>query len=433
MCYVLKGKSLVDDFTGEIASEDVSPKYSDWNYDTYMQEFKLTNNLRFLEPMSAYEPDTVDELDTLIDSERCIAEQKFNGHRALMYITGRGNRLFSKVVSKSGWYSENSDQMPHLRDIPVLKNFRGSVIDGEITVPVPHCDHRDVQKVTGALPETALKYQLEYGFAVLNAFDILYYKGINVQKMPYWKRKMYLYKVVKAINNKDVRFAKVFCDFGNIDVFQGLLNGGKGILEEEEYCDFLDNIVGVASFNELFAKMIKEGKEGLILKDMEGQYFQGKRSKLFTKMKAHKTYDCVIMGYEEPVRDFAGKTDLKDWQYWEEPDGVMCVNGKPFVTNSIPVTKFYAMHWIGALILGVWKDGKLVEVTRCSGFSEDIRAEISKNRDKYKGQVVEVMAQGILDKKTGSLQNPRFMMFREDKNSEACTFDAHIRRDAEVK
>ena len=117
------------------------------------------------------------------------------------------------------------------------------------------------------------------------------------------------------------------------------------------------------------------------------------------------------MGYDDPTRDYTGK-ELATWEHYEGKD---------------PVTKFYAMRWIGAIIFGVWKDGKLVEVGRTSGMDEATRQLISESKEEYLGQVIEVEAQGLIDKSKGSLQHPRFVCFRNDKSSEQCTFEAHIR------
>ena len=95
----------------------------------------------------------------------------------------------------------------------------------------------------------------------------------------------------------------------------------------------------------------------------------------------------------------------------------------------MPVTKFYAKDWIGAVVFGVWKDGKLVEVGRTSGMDEETRQLLSENREEYIGKVIEVEAQGLIDKNKGSLQHPRFICFRPDKSSEMCTFEAHIREE----
>ena len=402
---IVDKESIIDKDTGEILGV-ISPKFSNWDYAKYLEEFNKTKEVRFLEPMTAQELDE-DKLQKHLEENKVVGEQKFDGHRGLIFLTSKGNRIFSRRISKqTGWYAENTDCMPHIRDIPVPEDLYGTVIDGEILLPIENCTCRQVQSVTGALPETAIKYQLENGFAYLNAFDILYYKGINIQKMPLWKRKIYLWKVLLGIKSDFINMCTLYCNQETMDYLK---------LKWKEYGadqELIDSLVLVHDFEELFREFLKEDKEGLIIKDIEGIYEQ-KRSKAFVKMKAHKTYDVVIMGYEEPTKEYTGK-ELDTWEFYE---------------GDIPVTKYYYNNWIGAIVFGVWKDGKLVEVGRTSGMDEETRQLLSENREKYLGQVIEVEAQGIINKDTGSLQHPRFIRLRPDKSSEMCTFEAHIREE----
>lgn len=397
--------SIIEKDTGEILGV-TSPKFSNWDYVKYLEEFNTTKEVRFLEPMTAQELDE-DKLQKHLAENRVVGEQKFDGHRGLVFITSKGNRIFSRRVSKqTGWYAENTDCMPHIRDIVVPEDLYGTVIDGEILLPIENCSCRQVQSVTGALPETAIKYQLENGFAYLSAFDILYYKGINIQKMPLWKRKVYLWEVLLRIKSDFISMCTLYCNQETMDYLK---------FKWKEYGadqELIDSLVLVHDFEQQFREFLKEGKEGLIIKDIEGIYEQ-KRSKAFVKMKAHKTYDVVIMGYEEPTREYTGK-ELDTWELYE---------------GDTPVTKYYYNNWIGAIVFGVWKDGKLVEVGRTSGMDEETRQLLSENREEYLGQVIEVEAQGIINKDTGSLQHPRFIQFRPDKSSEMCTFEAHIREE----
>ena len=399
------GLNLVNKETGEVLGE-VTPRFTQWSYDDYYNEFKTSKELRFLEPMTAQEL-SEDKLTTFLKENKVIAEQKFDGHRGLIYFTSKGNRVFSRRVSKqTGWFAENSDQMPHIRDIKVPEQYIGTVIDGEILLPLKHCTCRDVQSVTGALPETAIENQLNRGFAYLSAFDILYYKGLNIQRMPLWKRKVYLWKVLTELNSPFIKTCPVYSN-------QETLSHLTQLWRDYKVNDNISSILNKTDdIEQQFIDFLKEGKEGLIIKDINGIYEQ-KRSKAFIKMKAHKTFDVVIMGYDEPTKEYTGK-ELDKWEYFD---------------GNTPVTKYYYQGWIGAIVFGVWKDGKLIEVGRTSGMDETTREMLSLNREHYLGAVIEVEAQGIIDKDKGSLQHPRYIMMRPDKNSEQCTFEDHIRKD----
>lgn len=419
---IISNGNIIDKTTGELLGA-TAPKFSGWDYDKFVKEFKETQELRFLEPMTAQELEE-DKLQQYLLDTKVIGEQKFDGHRGLVYLTSKGNRMFSRRVSKqTGWFAENTDQMPHIRDIIIPEEFYGTVIDGEILLPIENCSCRQVQSVTGALPETAIANQLENGFAFLNAFDILYYKGINIQRMPLWKRKIYLMEVINAIKSEYVKFCPIYAT-------------PEVASELDMLTDGMIKAIEIQDFEQLFRDYLKEGKEGLIIKDIAGIYEQ-KRSKAFIKMKAHKTYDVVIMGYDDPTHEIdldKIKTPMEEWQYWYHPESESYWEGTNKCLSideelSVPVTKFACKGWIGAIIFGVWKDGKLVEVGRTSGMDEATRKLISDDKEGYKGKVIEVEAQGIINKGTGSLQHPRFIQFRPDKNSEMCTFEAHIRED----
>lgn len=189
---VKRKNMLVDNITGELASCDFNPIFDGWTYPDYKKVFNETKQIRFLEAMSAKEFDTEEKLINHIENNLVLAEEKFDGHRALMFITDKGNRFFSKRVSKkSKWLNENSDNVPHLRDFYNLRfndkrvnPLVGTIIDGEITLPIEDCNSTKVQSVMGALPAKALQYQLDNQFVKLNAFDILYYKGLRVENLP---------------------------------------------------------------------------------------------------------------------------------------------------------------------------------------------------------------------------------------------------------
>ena len=458
--YRPKNNVIVDTETGEIYSSSVKPKFQGLSYEDYRATFKKNKSVRFIKPMKAQEL-IDDKLEAILSSEDTVAEKKWDGHRTLMYTSKEANRIFSgRVSDASNWFSENTDQVPHIRDT-IRVNLAGTVLDAEITLPIQNCTCRDVQGVTGALPDTALKTQIERGFAELNAFDILYYKGLNVQHFPYWKRKMYL---LQAVNEFNVPFIKMCTIFATKNIAVKLAKLWKSY--DKELGELLEmHLQLVPSYRDLFNKMIEEGDEGIILKNLFCKYKQGV-SKDFVKMKGHNTYDCIIMGYEDPTEAFDGKTDLKDWKYWKDSNGDIYTSYEEAQESEysiLPVTKFYALNWIGALYIGVWKTytreelsrnkklndevyriaeslgdftimeddytvSILYQVGRCSGLDDETRDEISKHKKQYLGAVIEVEAQKIINGKTGSLQHPRMKDWRPDKNSEECSFDAHVRK-----
>lgn len=466
MNYKVKNDSIIDADTGEIIA-DTNPKFIGWTRKEYEQ-----SNIKYL---VAQEATTLrdDILETIIaNPENYLIEEKYDGHRGVSQFTEEAIRVFSRNISKkTDWFSENTDQLPHIRDFKFPKELLGTVLDSEVLVDVPNCDCRVVQSVTGSLPDKAVKWQEEHEFAYLSVFDILYYKGYLVANLPLWKRKLILANVLEKLDPKIFRFAPI-----------GLSNEEKLVrkcsiyLEENNHFKpfkdlklepLLDKLYIVEDLVDYYKKTIGQGKEGLMLKPMDGVYLYT-RGLNYLKMKPELTFDVVIMGYDDPEHFFEGKT-LKEggtWNYWEdaEDDGFYFeeeltaeeANEKGFLA----ITKFTYMNWIGAVRFGVWVEkhlqyfmdtygtdyrkvmaklkkkgllregGKhhrlLVEVGKTSGMNEDIRKQLSEDRVGNLGKVIEVKAQRIIDPNTGSLQHPRFSMFRPDKNSESCTFEAHL-------
>lgn len=400
---------VVDEETGEILSKSLEPKFEGYDY----YENWKDDGLRFLEPMTCQ---TIEKLETCgIDFSHYIAEQKFDGHRCLGFFTPKGNRFFSRRISKkTSWYSENSDCMPHLRDFKVPMGNCGTVIDGELLMPTG--EFADVQGVTGALPENAIKKQVECGCAILNAFDILYYKGINVQKFPLWKRKLFLYSYLKQIKCPNIIMAPAYYTVHS-----------EGIEMMERMgipCIKVESLISLRD------EMWEKGLEGLVIKEIESPYEQ-KRSKNWLKVKECLTFDVVIMGYQEPTMLYDGKTLAEKgfWDFWmdaEDEHIIVCkrMSGREADEQGLmAVTKPYAMDWIGAIICGLYKDGELVATTEVKGITDKNQELIRTHKNELLGKVIEVKAQGIIDKEKCSLRHPRFNRWREDKSAEMCRWE----------
>ena len=381
MAVELHGKQLVNTETGEILSPDISPKFQSWTYNDYLNDFP---NIRFIEVQTAKEADKDN-----IPEKGYIAQEKLDGHRSICYLTDNGNRFFSRRISKkTNWFAENTDCIPHLRDIEHA--LAGTVLDGEITMPT----FSDVQSVLGALPETAVNNMMEKGTAAYNVFDILYYKGFKVENFPLWKRMQYLEKV----------FAKIKSDY--------IVKVPSYALKRTAVVEYPQlKLNQVESFKSLLYSMWDKGMEGLIVKDLNAPYEQ-KRTKHFLKLKPLLFRDVVIIGFQAPTREFDGKTELSKWEYWE---------------GNTPVTKPYAKGWIGAIEFGVYKDGELVKVGEAKGISDADLEYIKLYNKRIIGTVIEVKANDFMDKSIWSLRHPRFSRFRNiDKNPEDCTWEAYI-------
>lgn len=297
------------------------------------------------------------------DNNEWIAEAKLDGSRYLWHIENDRNYLTSRRISvKTGQYVEKSDCIPHLRDLK-LKNFKSTIIlDGEIMVPNSwEKISSSVTSIVGSLPERAIELQEEHGYLEYHIFDILFYEGEDCREYSLSKRQNFF----KAVYYESYLFNNQY-----IKLIESTMKDKKLYYE----------------------KIVKDGGEGVVLKNLNSIY-----GKDWIKVKKEETWDVVIIGYK----------DAKE--YTEK------------VSGEKSISKFYERGWIGAIEFGQYKDGNLNSYGYCSGMTEDVRAEISNNKEKYIGQTIEMKAQQRL--KSGHFRHPVFVRFRQDKSPEECIYE----------
>ena len=392
MLVVHDGK-IVNTDTGEIITNNVSPKFSSLTYDEYREAFP---QVRFFDPMSCFEHEVINGGLDLLPTEGVIYQLKYDGHRALTYLTDAGNRSFSRRISKkTGWYSENSDCIPHIRDFYIPQELRGSVLDGEMTLGE---NSMDMQSVMGSLPETAIANQINVGFCKYYTFDLLYYRGNSLLKRPLHRRLALLWQLINALGHLSIKFAPCF----TFD--KSLVQQAKFpiALIEESPKNYVEGLWD-------------SGKEGTVYKLFDASY-ENKKSMLWRKVKKLFLRDVVIMGYNPPTKTFKEedrKTDLKDWQYWEGDE---------------PVTKPYAMGWIGSINCGVYRNGKLFKVAEVKGLSDEALQHIKEHSEELIGECIEIKFNDYIDDSRETSRHPRFSRWRDDKNAAECTFEAWTNR-----
>jgi DNA ligase 1 len=140
----------------------------------------------------------------------------------------------------------------------------------------------------------------------------------------------------------------------------------------------LDTPEGQKTFTEFNREMVESGYEGIMVKDPAATY-KTKRADSWLKLKPFITVDLEVVDFE---------------------------NGKPESRFS---------HTLGGLVCRGYDQGRLVEVTVGSGFSEELRDEIWNNRESVRGRIVEIKGDVITKSQDGdawSLRFPVFMQFR---------------------
>lgn len=393
-------------------------------------------NVKGYEPMTAKEIETEEQQDIELSTEQNIIEEKFDGTRGIVQFFSQpdinGNeigycRIFSRRISKkTGFYVENSDSVPQIRDINV-PSLAGTVLDGEMFINGQ--PFKEVSSTLNCLWDKAVERQLEKGFISLHAFDIIKYKGIDLRRMPLIRRKHYLRLAIKEARSKYIELVPYFScgeyitnsnnetvstvkeislrvderEIYNGSAYEFLLS--KANLYPNLYnCLYSGRTLTPRAYYEL---IVSTGGEGVIVKPKSGRYHH-KRGREYQKIKKFLTRECVIMGFTEPTKLYDGKFPNDRWSYWvDKNDNRMPINefsyksAKELKNTLKPVTRFYYYHMIGNIRYGViitdeeiaklpknkkfnievmkleGVSCKVLEVGDCAGFDDDTRLYFS--------------------------------------------------------
>lgn len=442
-------------------------------------------NIIGYEPMTAKELETEEVQDEKMKDPSNYLEEKFDGTRALVYFLAQDNiddkrvgfcRVFSRRISKkTGFYVENSDSVPQIREIDV-PDLEGTILDGEMFIN--GLPFKEVSSTLNCLWDKAVDRQLEKGFISLHAFDILFYKGIDLRNMSLEKRKKYLRLAIEEANSPYIEEVKYY-ECGVIiskelsieDFVQERFNNDQSkslkfinrIVREDKdtypnlyKCISGDCPVSPRAYYEL---IVATGGEGLIIKPKKGRYHH-KRGWEYSKVKKFLTREMIVIGFDEPTKEYSGK-DVKKWAFWVEDSTDRRITGNFYGKKGYtPVTKFYYYNQVGNLLLGVLinksvynsipknkqgdtyipsefglsesydRDYYIMQVCECAGFDDDTRDMFTKDKEKLIGSVVEVKANELF-RDSGKMRHPRFLRVRYDKEAERCTWEDHI-GDSEV-
>lgn len=145
----------------------------------------------------------------------------------------------------------------------------------------------------------------------------------------------------------------------------------------------LSTTEGKRQLEEFNRETIEAEYEGIMIKDPDAPY-QCKRTDAWLKVKPTISVDLEVVGFEP---------------------------GKPESKHR---------DTLGGMICRGEDQGKLFEVTVGNGYSDELRDEIWRNRDKVLGRMVEIKADAptrAQDSETWSLRFPVFVGFRDDKHA----------------
>jgi ATP-dependent DNA ligase len=150
---------------------------------------------------------------------------------------------------------------------------------------------------------------------------------------------------------------------------------------EEKHLELVEGkIIRANRIPEVFKQYIKQGYEGIVIKDLDKNF----SAENWRKKKKVLSDEFIIMGYE-----FSDT----GWEY---------IKNYQLPKKGI----------VGNIICGLWKENKLVQVMRVGQMPFSIRLELTHNPKKYLGKVVEI--KGFERFQSGALRHASFIRFRND-------------------
>jgi bifunctional non-homologous end joining protein LigD len=192
----------------------------------------------------------------LLDDKKLIFEPKLDGYRALCQISPDKTELFSRRGINI------TQQFPELRLHEKISKAKSCIIDGEIIVynkrGVPDYNMllgRSQLTQPDLIAEKSKKHPATYA-----VFDILSVNGKSVMKWPLIKRQQLLHKTI--------------IPDPNIELVPSTHEGQK-----------------------LWREMKRKRMEGVMVKDPQGIYSPGKRTRAWQKVKFLKSLECIILGF----------------------------------------------------------------------------------------------------------------------------------------
>lgn len=303
-------------------------------------------------------------------------EEKYDGSLYMGRSNGAGLTFTSRRTSeKNGKPVDKTDNLPFINKWP--KSLDGTLVIGEVMSPTK--DHGDVNRLMNSLPEKSKELQTDksredyIGIPTYIAFDVVWFKGQDLRMKSITERRKYRDEVVDLWQKTAFNPA----DGEPLVYVSTIWNGTEALLR--------------------YAKIVKEGGEGLMVKHRNMPYGQG-------IIKVKKCFDCsvFVIGYEDAKEGKTGK-----------------------FKGQIGAIKFAVLH-----------KGEPVQIGQCSGMVDEIRRDISAHRDKYLGAVLDVRCQPFdhpeyWKPEEEKLRHPRFLRFRTDWSKKQCTSDK-LRSDMEA-
>jgi DNA ligase-1 len=276
-------------------------------------------------------------------------EPKLDGVRVLLMYDTKSTACFSR----NGKVFENFEHIEYQvmsralnLVLPNRELSKGFVLDGEVI-------GSSFQEL---MRQARRKTDVQAIDTVFNVFDIIPLDEFNkgVWKTPLSKRIELLEKMKPTIDQ-----------MLNVELLPHIMVD-------------LDTAAGRDQLDRYAKDMVKQGFEGIMIKDMDA-FYECKRNTSWMKWKPIYDYDLTVVGVEEGTGKHEGR--------------------------------------MGALVCCGIDDGKEISVNVGSGYTDEERQSYWDNKDSVIGRTAVVMADATTQDASGSysLRFPRFKTFRDDK------------------
>lgn len=190
-------------------------------------------------------------------SGRTALEYKYDGVRVQIHKKDENVKVFSRRLS------DLTNYVPEAVDLAKQLPLREAILDGE-AVGVEAGRPIAFQEISRRIRRKREKERFLVRIPLhVYIFDILYKNGEDLTLKPYSERRHILESVVPSENLARMRI--------------------------------VENVVDAENF---YQRAVEEGHEGVVAKRLNGLYEPGIRGKLWLKMKASDTIDCVIVAAE---------------------------------------------------------------------------------------------------------------------------------------
>ncbi len=207
------------------------------------------------------------------DSDKHVFDIKWDGVRALMAIEPGGCRIWGRQLAD---YSQRYPELAALGGLP-----SGTVLDGELVV---------IRAGRAEFSELMRRHQLVSCRKVQEAarlcpvtyvvFDLLYDHGRSLMGRPLSERRQRLQELVAG------RHLPCWA--------------------------FSDGIVGQG--RNFFERVVADGHEGVMAKQLSSRYLPGNRGQAWRKIKPFQTLPCVVIGYTPARRGIRSVLVATTWQ-----------------------------------------------------------------------------------------------------------------------